>query len=198
MKDRNLFIVFIETNKEPWYQQPWNFPDSKVHGANMGPIWVRKDPGGPHVGPMNFAIWVVNLSHDDVIKWKYFRRYWPFVREIHWSPVNSLHKGQWCGALMFLLIWAWINSWVNNGEAGGLRHHCAHYNVTVMCCDQDIPGKGNYHGFLYHQVISNRLLRNHDIITKYTKTFQHRGNGVTADASFLSGQKKVTHHDLSA
>ena len=32
-------------------------PDSKVHGANMGPIWGRQDPGGPHIGPMNFAIW---------------------------------------------------------------------------------------------------------------------------------------------
>ena len=32
-------------------------PDSKVHGANMGPIWGRQDPGGPHVCPMNFAIW---------------------------------------------------------------------------------------------------------------------------------------------
>ena len=32
-------------------------PDSKVHGANMGPIWGRQDPGGPHVGPMKFAIW---------------------------------------------------------------------------------------------------------------------------------------------
>ena len=34
------------------------YPDSKVHGANMGPIWGRQDPGGPHVGPMNFVIWV--------------------------------------------------------------------------------------------------------------------------------------------
>ena len=32
-------------------------PDSKVNGANMGPIWGRQDQGGPHVGPMNFAIW---------------------------------------------------------------------------------------------------------------------------------------------
>ena len=32
-------------------------PDSKVHGANMGPFWGRQDPDGPHVGPMNFAIW---------------------------------------------------------------------------------------------------------------------------------------------
>ena len=35
------------------------YPDSKVHEANMGPIWGRQDPGGPLVGPMNFAIWVV-------------------------------------------------------------------------------------------------------------------------------------------
>ena len=37
-------------------------PDSKVRGANMGPIWGRQDPGGPHVGPMNFAMWVSNNS----------------------------------------------------------------------------------------------------------------------------------------
>ena len=42
------------------------------------------------------------LSHDDVIKWKHFPRYWPFVRGIHRSPVNSHHKGQWRGALDFL------------------------------------------------------------------------------------------------
>ena len=42
--------------------------------------------------------------HDDVIKWKHFPRYWPFVRGIHRSPVNSPHKGQWRGALMFSLI----------------------------------------------------------------------------------------------
>ena len=34
-----------------------SFFDSKVRGANMGPIWSRQDQGGPHVGPMNFAIW---------------------------------------------------------------------------------------------------------------------------------------------
>ena len=34
----------------------WDFPDSKVHGANMGPIWGRQDPGGPYVGPMNLVV----------------------------------------------------------------------------------------------------------------------------------------------
>ena len=32
--------------------------------------------------------------HDDVIKWKHFPRYWPFVWGIHQSTVNSPHKGQ--------------------------------------------------------------------------------------------------------
>ena len=39
---------------------PTAFPDSKVHGANMGPIWGRQDQGEPHLGPMDFAIWVLN------------------------------------------------------------------------------------------------------------------------------------------
>ena len=70
--------------------------------------------------------------HSDVIKWKYFPRYWPFVRGIHGWPVNSLHKGQWRGALMFSLIYAWIRGCVNNREAGDLRRHHALYDVTVM------------------------------------------------------------------
>ena len=38
------------------------YPDSKVHGANTGPIWGRQDPSGLHVGPMNFAIWVAFIQ----------------------------------------------------------------------------------------------------------------------------------------
>ena len=70
--------------------------------------------------------------HDDVIKWKHFPRNWPFVREIHRSPVNFPHKGQWRGALMFSLIYARINDWVNNREAGDLRRQHGHYDVIVM------------------------------------------------------------------
>ena len=71
-------------------------------------------------------------SHNDVIKWKHFPRYWKFVRGIHRSPVNSPHKGQWRGALMFSLICARINGWVNNRKAGDLRRHRAHYDVIAM------------------------------------------------------------------
>ena len=37
------------------------YPVSKVHGASMGPTWGRQAPGGHHVGPMNLAIWAVNV-----------------------------------------------------------------------------------------------------------------------------------------
>ena len=47
-------------------------------------------------------------------------------------PVNSPHIGQWRGALMFSLIYAWINDWVNNGEAGDLKRQRGHYDVIVM------------------------------------------------------------------
>ena len=74
----------------------------------------------------------ITYLRDDVIKWKQFPRYWPFVRWIHRSPVNSPHKGQWRGALMFSLICAWINGSVNNRKAGDLRSYCAHYDVIVI------------------------------------------------------------------
>ena len=70
--------------------------------------------------------------HDDVMKWKHFPRYGPFVRGIHRSPVNSPHKGQCREAFMFSLICVWINGWVNNREAGDLRRHRAHNDVFVM------------------------------------------------------------------
>ena len=97
-------------------------------------IYCKSFPFRP--GRAYFAI------HDDVIKWKYFPRYWRFVRGIHRSPVNSLHKGQWRGALMFSLICVWINSWVNNGEAGDLRNwetlrqvYSTHLRRHLTYCD---------------------------------------------------------------
>ena len=78
------------------------------------------------------AVCADDYTHDDVIKWKHSPPSWPFVRGIHRSPVNSPHKGQWRGALMFPLNCAWINSWVNNREAGDLRRHHAHDDVSVM------------------------------------------------------------------
>ena len=87
-------------------------------------------------GLLWFAVvwhWSITLFHDDVIIWKHFPRYWPFMRGSHRSPVKSPHKGpEWRGALMFSLICAWINRWVNNGEAGDFRRYRAHHDAIVM------------------------------------------------------------------
>ena len=56
-------------------------------------IWQSKHTTGIHTKS--------GLPYDDVIKWKHFPRYWPFVRGIHRLPVNSPHKGQWRGVLIF-------------------------------------------------------------------------------------------------
>ena len=76
--------------------------------------------------------WQVSAFHDDVINWKHFLRYWSFVWGIHRSTANSPLKGQCCGALMFSVTCAWTINWSNNGDAGDLRRHHAHYNVISM------------------------------------------------------------------
>ena len=49
-----------------------NNPDTKVHGVHM-PIWGRQDPGGSHVGTMNFAIWeaIVIISDGIRLMWRH-------------------------------------------------------------------------------------------------------------------------------
>ena len=97
----------------------------KFSSTNFGIVWW--DSAGVVHGCLPNS-----KAHDDVIKWKHFPRHWPFVRGIHGSSVNTPHKDQWHGALMFSLICAWINGWANNREAGDLRRHRAHCDVTVM------------------------------------------------------------------
>ena len=73
--------------------------------------------------------------HDYVIIWKHFPRYWPFVRGIHRSPVNSPHKGQWRGTLMFCLICALNKQWWGWWFETPSRPLWRHCNVVAeMCC----------------------------------------------------------------
>ena len=77
---------------------------------------------------------VCGIVHDDVIKWKHFPRYWPFVGGIHRSPVNSPYKGQWRGALMFSMIYAlnkrlskqWWGWWFETPTRPLWRHYNDH------------------------------------------------------------------------
>ena len=78
-------------------------PSIYYHGQSCGALLDSESGIDPWQSPPSHS------QHDDVIKWKHFPRYWPFVRGIHRSPVNSPHKGQWRGALMFSLICTRIN-----------------------------------------------------------------------------------------
>ena len=55
--DVQKFDIDEEVRCESPFQKD-DYPDSKIHEANMGPTWGRQDPEGPHVGPMNLFIWV--------------------------------------------------------------------------------------------------------------------------------------------
>ena len=113
-----LLNIFAHVQNIIWRKQPKFMPDRD--SSTVGRVEEMCSQGG-------------YLTHDDVIKWKLFPRYWPFVRGIPRPPANSPHKGQWRGALMFSLIRAWINGWVNNGEAGDLRRHRAHFDFIAPC-----------------------------------------------------------------
>ena len=81
--------------------------------------------------PFEFSSYLVFhiLCNDDVIKWKHFPRYWPFVRGIHRWPVYSAQKRPMTQSPD---VFFHINGWVKNREAGDLRRHHVHYDVTVM------------------------------------------------------------------
>ena len=123
------FLNTLEKCLQQLYMKSiWNFYiclSEQRHWYSIWPEWLSTRA---------WCVW--HGMHDDVIKWKHFPRYWPFVRGIHRSPVNSPHKGQWRGALMFTLICARINVWVNNRKAGDLRRYRVHYDVIVMVWQQ--------------------------------------------------------------
>ena len=135
----------VTTDMKPYLSYTWYAVKQRKYGSYY---WI-KNPLNPRcfqikILDIQTMVWlkvVQNIkadfvyclpTRDDVIKWKHFLCYWPFVRGIHRSPVNSPHKGQWRGASMFSLICVWINGWETNREAGDLRRYRARYDVIVM------------------------------------------------------------------
>ena len=118
----------------------WHFINSAFFrigewGGGGGGNYILAPDGHISLSQTAHVMWLYHsqyIFHDGVIKWKYLPRYfWPFVRAIHWSPVKSPHTSQWRGALMFSLICAWTIGSVSYRDAGDLRRHRTHYDVTV-------------------------------------------------------------------
>ena len=94
-----LWNVVLTPTHLGWY---WILPRNYTN-------YIRLTASFNATGPFQMELFV---EHYDVIKWKHFPCYWPFVRGIHRSPVNSPHKGQWRGALMF----PWSVPWIKKSE----------------------------------------------------------------------------------
>ena len=73
----------------------------------------------------------LSQKYHDLIKWKHFPRYWPFVRGIH-RCIPLTIKASDAELWPFIMLCIWTNGWTNNREAGDLRRHQAHNVVTVM------------------------------------------------------------------
>ena len=70
-------------------------PDSKVHGAYMGPTWGQQDPCGPHVGPMNLAIRVTAIAISAVCSLTY-------------SPNLEAFNIQTIGSFLYVIYFLWV------------------------------------------------------------------------------------------
>ena len=66
---------------------------------------------------------------------------------------------------MFSLIYAWINDWVNNREAGDLRRQHGHYDVIVMK-DHEIT---TLHNDIIHDVHCNTSAMYQQLIDDYSE-----------------------------
>ena len=94
-----------------------NAPDSKVHGANTGPIWGRQDPGGPHIGPMNLAIWGHLVSGSVYI----VNLYPPKPNKYYFL---SFHSAYWWGTIIERLV-------ICKYCGGKLFHEWLHLKMTI-------------------------------------------------------------------
>ena len=140
-------------------------------------------------------------SYDDVIKWKQFPRYWPFVRGIHRSPVNSPHKGQWRGALMFSLICA-LNKrlskqswgWSFETPSRSLWRHCN--EVPVLYLHALYETKMRYHYVCRSRIHSARpstpevIITDIDIFNSAISYYQSRWQIV------VNQQRGMSHEDF--
>ena len=130
-----MFLLQFDTTYH-WFQSGWHSCCWGQHRIPAGQIsWLqassRCKSSLEFLRLLHMSHW--NILHDNVMTWKYFPHYWPFVRGIHWSPVDSPHKGPVIKSLDMLLaplspqvdslqvikswdMWlAWTSCWTNSG-----------------------------------------------------------------------------------
>ena len=126
-------------------------PDSKVPETNMGPIWGRQDPGGPHVGPMNFAMWecmlirwwiqIVTCIVLVILALYAIMSYWPITYLQQTSLVKNIISYIWYTNQTHELISSMSNcrKKMKKYTAGNkMRHVCYKFEVGIVMTRQAI------------------------------------------------------------
>ena len=107
------------------FHRIWSMSFNSINNVSPRNIWKRSGRVACHFRQQRMLCHMPWWRHQ-------METFSALLAICHRSPVNSPHKGQWRGALVFSLICAWINGWVNKRWAGDLRHHHTHYDVTVI------------------------------------------------------------------
>ena len=126
LPNESLFSIFNKWH----YQIPPDFYAASLPWSDLINVLCSRDPwtlGGRQAWSITVTILgrhnhVMTSSNENI-----FRVTGPLCREF-----TGTHKGQWRGALMFSLICAWTNGWVNTWDTGDLRRHSTHYDITLM------------------------------------------------------------------
>ena len=110
-----VFLVLTRRNEQckRYWQQTINNP-------HMGSIWGRQDPGGPHVGPINFAIWELlsarNLTSSTAVNQVEHRYnlavtyYTPYFRQLYWVILIKFTV-LWC-TVYWYVFYQFCTSWI--------------------------------------------------------------------------------------
>ena len=128
------------------------YPDSKVHGTNMGPTWGRQDPGGPHMGHVNFAIWVdprlieINICHPS--RWPACK---PSAMKLIWHQPNGATQPTSAGSLIPGLFNAMANRFFSM-KLGDMRLMRTCYSYIYIYIYIYINTKGNNYGTTFSPI----------------------------------------------
>ena len=129
------------------------YPDSKVHGAYMGPTRDRQDPGGPHVGPMTLVIWVSMPVRSEFVRHIYmtlgidqmissnFEWYITWrncviqngrlnCKSFYWNIWLQIHLLQFCSVSDSIFSFRMRIEW-KSSQAG---HYCKYRQVSNIRC----------------------------------------------------------------
>ena len=147
---------------------------TKVHGANMGAIWGRQDPGGIHVGPMNFAIWGAHLVL--YFPTKYVFRFIQFTYKI--NHIVSIHALS-CTCVHPIQTLLRSNSshlfpFTNSHGAQRMSSVCSAVSKSTICTSVRLLYLYNYHtcrsGHYWWRQLRVYMQDNHTKITKIAKS----------------------------